>query len=167
MLNYFNIKTSSLSLCVIIASFLGVSISYSDFYLFHLVLFLSALVWLYQLKQNKFKMDLSFLSKNHINSIIIIFLWYLISLLWAPSLTYGLKYIFYIFCGLLISINVIYFSNNIRKIDKIFKILSIFVYAEILIALLESFHKFQDANFIIFTRRWQLFWQRSYKLFKI
>ena len=62
---------------------------------------------------------------------------------WAPSFELGLKYIFYIFCGIAIMISIIYFSTNIASLDRIFYTLSLFIFLEIIIALFESFTVFR------------------------
>ena len=99
---------------------MGVAISYGDFYLFHFFLLIFLLVSLYQIKENGFLVDFSIFKKNHVPTLMIIFIWYIISLFWAPSFELGLKYIFYIFCGIAIMISIICFSTNIASLDRIF-----------------------------------------------
>ncbi len=136
------VSNSKLILALIISAFVGVAVSYGDFYLFHLLLFLLSAIWIYQIKDNNFLLNLDLFSKNYIPTLIIIFLWYLISLFWAPSLELGLKYIFYIFCGLTITLSIVSFSSSINNLNKIFNVLSFFILIEIIIGLIESFTSF-------------------------
>ncbi len=139
----FRISTNKLILALIVSAFIGVAVSYGDFYLFHFVLFLLSIIWIYQIKDNNFLLDLNLFSKNYIPTLITIFLWYSISLFWAPSLELGFKYIFYIFCGLTLTISIISFSSSIANLNKIFNLLSLFILIEIIIGLIESFTSFR------------------------
>ncbi len=141
--NLFKVSKNKLILALIISAFVGVAISYSDFYLFHFVLLALSTIWIYQIKENEFRLDIDLFRKNHVFTLIIIFSWYLISLFWTPSLELGLKYIFYIFCGLTITLSMISFSSNIINLNKVFYMLSIFIFIEIIIGLIESFTSFR------------------------
>tara|TARA_Y100000768_G_scaffold521_1_gene411 strand:+ start:49782 stop:51080 length:1299 start_codon:yes stop_codon:yes gene_type:complete len=137
------INKNKLILSFIISAFVGGAISYSDFYLFHFVLLTLSIIWIYQIKENEFRLDIDLFSKNHVFPLIIILLWYLISLLWTPSIELGLKYIFYIFCGISITLSIISFCSNVVNLNKIFYMLSIFIFIEIIIGLIESFTSFR------------------------
>ncbi len=130
-------------LTFIISGFLGVSISFGSLYLFHIILSILAILLFYSLKENNFNLKIGFLNKTYVPNFVIIFAWYIVSLLWTPNLELGLKYIFYIFCGLILLLSIISFSINLKNLDKIFHLLSIFVLIEIVIALLESFTSFR------------------------
>ena len=137
------INKNTIKLILIASASIGIAISYSDFYLFHLVISILGLLWIINFKENKYKLDISLLSKKHIRILIPIFAWYLLSLFWAPSLELGLKYIFYIFCGIVILLNVVSFSKNINNLNKIFNVLSYLIIFEIIIGLFESFSTFR------------------------
>ena len=139
----FTISNKAIILSLIGAAFIGVAVSYSNFYLFHLILLILSIVWFYQLKENKYKLDLNIFLKKYVPTLLIIFIWYSFSLFWTPNLELGLKYLFYIVCGITISISIISFSSNIENLNKIFYLLSIFFFIEIAIALLESFSSFR------------------------
>ena len=139
----FKIGKDKLILALIMSAFIGVAFSYSVFYLFHFFLLILLTVWIYQIKDNEFRLNLDLLTNNHIITLIIVFLWYLISLFWAPSIELGLKYIFYIFCGLSITLSIVSFSSTIINLNKIFYLLSIFIVLEIIIGLIESFTSFR------------------------
>ena len=139
----FKLGKDKLILALIISAFVGVAISYSDFYLFHFVLLIFSTIMIYQIKENEFRLNLDLFTKNHVITLIIIFSWYLISLFWTPSLELGLKYIFYILCGIVIILSIISFSSSIVNLNKIFYLLSIFIILEITIGLIESFSSFR------------------------
>ncbi len=137
------ISYNHLVLFLIVSAYLGVAISFSDFYLFHFALIILGILSIYKLKKNEYRLDINILSKNYVFLLVVIFIWYSASLFWAPRIELGLKYIFYLFCGLTISISIISFSDSIRNLNKIFHLLSIFVFVEIIISLVESFTSFR------------------------
>jgi teichuronic acid biosynthesis protein TuaE len=137
------VNINSVILSLIVSAIIGVAISFSDFYLFHLILSILTVIWIYQVKENKYRLSLDIFSNNHVKALIVIFLWYLLSLVWAPDLILGLKYIFYLFCGIIILISFISFSNNIENLNTIFKTLSFLIIVQIAIALIESFTSFR------------------------
>jgi len=139
----FRISKNKLILALIISAFVGVAFSYGDFYLFHFILLLLASIWIYKIKDNNFLLNLNLFSKNHIPTLIAIFLWYAFSLFWAPSLELGFKYIFYIFCGLTLTLSIVSYCSSIDNLNKIFNLLSIFILIEIMIGLIESFTTFR------------------------
>ncbi len=128
---------------LIISAFLGVAISYSDFYLFHFILAMSAMVIFYKFKQNEFCINIGIFKKNYVKTLVAILFWYMLSVLWAPNFDLALKYIFYIFCGLAITLSFISFSSNIKNLNQIFYFLSLFIIIEILISMIESFTSFR------------------------
>ncbi len=141
--NQYTLNLNSIFLFLVASAFLGVSISFADFFLFHFVLFISSILLLYKIKENQFNVKISLFLNPHIFSLLLIFFWYLLSLFWAPNLQLGIKYNFYIFCGLFIILSIVSFCTNIEELNKMFKMLSLFIFIEILIALLESFTSFR------------------------
>ena len=141
--NSLSISYNQLNLSLIISAFIGVSISYKDFYIFHFFLLILSFFWFHQFRKNEYTLKIDFLSKNHILTLIIFLFWYAVSLLWAPSLELAIKYIFYIFTGLIIVLSIVTYSDKIYKLNKLISILSTFVIIEILIAILESFTDFR------------------------
>ena len=137
------LNINQLILGFICTAFIGVSISYGDFYLFHSLLIFLVIIWFYNLKENKYRIALDIFKIKFVPTLFFIFAWYLLSLLWAQNVILGLKYNFYIFCGLSITISIIKFSSNTEKFDRLFKILTLFLFAEISVALLESLTSFR------------------------
>ena len=131
--NTYRISKNQLILALIVSAFIGVSVSYGDFYLFHFILLSLASIWIYQIKEKNFLLNLNQFSKNHIPTLIAFFLWYVTSLFWAPSLELGFKYIFYIFCGLILTLSIVSYSSSINNLNKIFNLLSFFILIEIII----------------------------------
>ena len=132
-----------LILACIGSAFVGVSISYADFYLFHFFIIIVSIFGLYSLKQNNYKLQINILYIKYVGTLYVIFFWYLLSLFWTPSLELGLKYIFYLFCGLFVCFAIIVYSSKIEKLDKIFYLLATLIFFEITIAILESFTSFR------------------------
>ena len=137
------ISKNKITLALILSSFLGVSISFSDLYLFHIFLIISFLVWLYEFKKNKYLFNYSFFLRKYVKTLILILLWYFLSILWAPDKVLGLKYLFYLICGFITTATIILFSSNIKNLNIVYKLLSMIVFIEIVIALLESFTGFR------------------------
>ena len=134
---------SGLIMAFLSSAVIGVGISYSDLYLFHIILSILIIFWFYQLKQNDYKFNFYVFRENYIFPPIIMFCWYLLSTFWAPDIALALKYVFYIFCGLTITLTIVHFSNSVGKLNIIFKILSVFFIIELIIALAESFTNFR------------------------
>ena len=134
---------NKLTLYLIISAGIGVAISYGDFYLFHLALFILSLVCLFELKENNYLLNFDLFTKKYNKIFLVIFSWYLISLFWTPDLRLGIKYLFYLFCGSAISLSIVYYSDSLKKIDSFFRSISILVFLEIFIGFFESFTSFR------------------------
>ena len=139
----FIVNNNSIILALLSSAIIGVAISFSDIYLFHLILSILTIIWIYKFKENKYRLNLDIFSDNHSKVLLVVLSWYLLSLLWAPSLVLGLKYMFYLICGIIITFSFIYFSKSIEDLNTIFKVLSFFITIEIIIALAESFTSFR------------------------
>lgn len=137
------ISSYKLNLLLILSSFLGLAISFGNFYLYHFFIFIVIIVWLYQFKCNSYVFNIEFFKNRYIFSLSIFFSWYLLSLIWTPSHILGLKYIFYIFCGFFLTLNILAVSTNLERLNKIFNLLSVLVFFEIAISLMESFSDFR------------------------
>ena len=122
------LKINSLLMMLVVSSFLGVSISYSDLYLFHLILFFLVTLWLYILKSNDYVQAVNIFKIKYIKTFILIFLWYSLSLLWTPSFSLGIKYLFYLFCGIIISLSTVTICRDLKKLNNLFNVLSIFCF---------------------------------------
>ncbi len=128
---------------MIVSSVIGVAISYADIYLYHIFLLFIFFLLFIKLKLSNYSLNLG----SHLGNLhfffFLIFLWYSFSLFWAPNLIYGLKYLFYIACGSLLSLSIIFFASTMKRLDTLFKVLTVIFTIEIIIALLESFTAFQ------------------------
>ena len=142
-LKQFQLSTFSLKKAFIFSGIIGVSISYSDFYLFHLMLLILIFVQFLNLKQNNFKFDYSILSEKYVLPLAVFLLWYVFSLLWTPNLLLGFKYIFYLSCGIFLSLTIITNCKKIKNFKSIFNLLSYAIGFQIIIGLIESFSNFR------------------------
>lgn len=143
MIKSLSLSKNAIQLFLICSAMIGVSFSYGDFYLFHLLLLMIVSFWLYEFKEDGFKLNIKIFSEFNILILLIIFFWYLISLIWAPDFILGLKYIFYILCGITLLINIVQFSDSIGAINKLFRFLSYLFFIELIIGLFESFTFFR------------------------
>ena len=69
----FIINKNSIILALLSSAIIGVAISFSDFYLFHLILFILTIICIYQLKENKYRLNLDIFSDNHVKVLITVF----------------------------------------------------------------------------------------------
>lgn len=137
------IKTSSLSILLIISAVIGVAISYSHFYLFHAVLILLFTALFIRIIQNKGKINLPMLARKYHYMFYFMFIWYLLSVTWSVYPKYSVQYIFYIFCGISVALTIVYYGNSLEKLQHIFKPISTVFIIEIFFSLLEAFTRFR------------------------
>ena len=143
MLKNFSVNIDKLILSGLGFAAMGVAISYSDIYLFHIWFALLGFLYLIKFKYSRYLLKFDKQFSNHFLFLISMFVWYSISLIWTQDIILGLKYIFYIFCGLVISFTIINYSKNLEKLNEIYKVLSFVFIIEIIISLLESFGLFR------------------------
>jgi len=143
MIRSFNMKTDTLIHMMIGSAVIGIGISFSDFYLFHFFLFALFMVLFFQLKSTNFQLTFENRYGNNELLFLIMIVWYVISIFWAPDIEYAGKYLFYIFCGISISLTIIYFSKTEEKLNALFKTIGGVLLFELFFALLESFTNFR------------------------
>ena len=143
MVNRFSINIDKFVLIGIGFAAIGVAVSYADIYLFHIWFLLFGFFWLIKIKNSQYLLEFEFFFSNHFLFLISMFVWYTISLIWTQDTILGIKYLFYIFCGLIISFIIINYSKNIERLNEIYKVLSFVFIIEIIISLLESFNLFR------------------------
>jgi teichuronic acid biosynthesis protein TuaE len=121
---------------------IGVGISYSKVYLFH-IMFIFMIAYISYLSFIKKKKTIS-IQKNYIDIFpIFIFIFYSLSLLWVKNIEYGLSYTLYVFFGIgIIYISVSLFKDSIT-FEKYFKYIMIITIVDILCSLLEIFTSFR------------------------
>ena len=139
----FLLTIDKLILAVIGSAAIGVAISYADLYLFHLLLIMLGIFQFIELKNRKYLLSIEVVNSKYIISLIIILLWYSISMFWTPDVILGLKYLFYFFCGIILSIIIVQFSQSTDSLNKLYKMLSIIIIVELIIALFEAFSTFR------------------------
>ena len=128
---------------MIISSVIGVAISYCDIYLYHVCLLIMLFFLFLRLKLSNYRFNLPKDIGNFYFFFLLIFLWYSFSIFWAPNFIYAFKYLFYLLCGSILSLSIIFFVKSQQKLDILFKALSFIFIIEIIIALFESFTFFQ------------------------
>lgn len=121
-----------------VTAMIGVGISYSKLYLFHLIyagLGITLLI--------KYKSFFRALPTKLHYCFYFFFLWYLLSIFWSINTGYSIAYLFYIFLGSTISLFTLYYLDNIDKIIKALKAIGIVLIIELIFSLLESFTSFR------------------------
>lgn len=137
------IRYQSIFKWFLISSILAVSVSYKSLYFYHIML---VILLLYNLIKHTIKHDTL---RNNTVSIrdhyffFFFFIWYSLSMLWSINFSYSLVYLFYLFCGISISLSVIYYSITIDKLEYVFKICAIFFVIEIILSIFEVFTPFR------------------------
>ena len=119
MIRSIKLNTDTLIQLMLGSAVIGVGISFGDFYLFHFFLFALFMVLFFQLKNLNMKLPFKKRFGNYDLLFLVMFVWFAISIFWAPDIVYAGKYIFYIFCGMSISITVIYFSTTVEKLNAL------------------------------------------------
>ena len=143
MIRSIKLNTDTLIQLMLGSAVIGIGISYGDFYLFHFFLFSLFMVLLVQWKNLNLKLPFTKRFGNYDLLFLVMFVWYAISILWAPDIGYAGKYIFYIFCGISISMTIIYFSKTGEKLNALFKTIGAVLLIDLFFALLESFTSFR------------------------
>ena len=139
----FKLSIDNLIFLMLGSALIGIAVSYGDFYLFHFFVGLLGFFSLYSIKDKQYKFSIKKIVTNYSFFPLIMFLWYSLSIIWSPSLLLSLKYIFYLFCGLLIQFSIIYYAQSKIKLDHLFKLFSSILVLELVIALSESFTTFR------------------------
>ena len=139
----FHLHLSWVTLGFIGSAAIGIAISYGDLYLFHIMMGAMLLISFIKLKEAGFKVLIAPIQNIYSLFLILFLIWYSISLLWAPDMGMGTKYLFYIFCGVVISFSIVFFANKQEKIKSVFTILSVIFALDMGFAILESFSNFR------------------------
>lgn len=134
------IKFDSIVKFFLVSSVIGVAISYSKVYLFHGVLIILVLSYLYL---NKLKIKIKKIPTKLHYIFYFMFLWYFLSIIWSINKIYALEYLFYIVCGLSIVLTLVYYNDSLNKLREIYKLIGSIFILEIIISLLESFTNFR------------------------
>lgn len=121
---------------------IGVAISYSKLYLFHVALVLLIFVFI-KTNVNNFKIKLPKLPTKLHYIFYFMFIWYSLSVLWSIKSSYSMIYLVYLLFGLFIILIMVYYIRDISIQDKVFKILGIIFIVEIIFCLLEVFTNFR------------------------
>ena len=125
---------------LIVAAVVGLGISYSKLYLFHVVLIIHLII-LGTL--DRFKIRIPALEMKESWFLLFTFFWYSVTLLWSIQAEYTLRYLFYIFCGNYIVYVMLFNSETESQFKEVFKYMAIFFTLELFICLLEIFTPFR------------------------
>lgn len=137
-----SVSLDSIYKAFLVSAVIGVGISYSKLYLFHMfmVLLLFSVSFLF-IKKGSVRVV-----KAYNRSYLIffyIFTHYALSILWSINTGYSIRYMFYIFCGVTISLSIFYYSNTVNKLNVTFKYLAIPFIIETILSILEALKVFR------------------------
>lgn len=136
-----NIKLTSVVELFLASSVIGLGLSFSKIYLFHVVLLLLILTISYLSLKKQVR-----IVHPRTNLHIVYYLmiaWYLIATVWCQEPLYSIMYLFYLFCGVSIVVVIIYYSSTYDSLHRIFKIFAVLFIVELLISLFESLGLFR------------------------
>ncbi|MGA2406164.1 MAG: O-antigen ligase family protein [Bacteroidales bacterium] len=130
------IKYDTIVKAFLVSAVLGVAISYSSLYLFHILLVVVLLSQLYLIsKNNKFLIHRTPTKLHYI--FYIMFIWYTLSMFWCLHIRNALIYLFILFCGISTVIIIISYAKNQNRIDSVFKVLAAVFIIEIVLSFFE------------------------------
>jgi len=124
----------------IVSAIIGVGISYSNLYLFHILLVIYVFTYLLLYPINKFSENF-LLSKYPTRLHYIIFftiIWYSLMLIITENKFYGIKYLSFIIIGNIIIFIVVQKIKMISQLKNLYKTIAIIIIVEIIISLFES-----------------------------
>ncbi len=122
------------------SALLGVAVSYSAFYLFHLSLGLLVLLTVAEARRGLW---VRHLPDNSHRFLYVMFFWYALSVAWSSNRIYSIQYLFYLFCGLAVTMAVIYLVRDERTLQRLLRIAGAIVGIEVCLSLLEAFTPFR------------------------
>ncbi len=140
-----NKSVTILRTTLIISGIIGIALSYSSVYLFHIVLFISILYILYQQWKDKYYTKTIF---THYPLPILVFfaftfLWFIFLLFFAQNKTYAFYHLIYIGIGTLIMIIIPAFTRDKNDIKNVMKALGLITCVDLLIGFGESLGLFR------------------------
>lgn len=143
---------------LVISALIGLGISYSALYFFHVTVLLILLIYSFSItkKFNEFTV-VKQISKMHI-PVIVMFCWYFLSILWVENLIDYMKYMFYLMCGVFIIFFVLF---QVQKENIILKIYTISLYTislQVIVSFLEIISPFRwpispFSKYVVFFNR--------------
>ena len=137
-------KLSKLSIYVVCSAIVGVALSYSDLYFFHLMLIFLIVFHILDKKNSFTNLEKSNLKTSRmLLPFVIAFSWYAISMAWSENLIYSIKYLFYLFCGISLVAIIVSHNSSLKSFEKLFKPLSLLLLIELIIGIMESLTSFQ------------------------
>jgi teichuronic acid biosynthesis protein TuaE len=120
---------------------IGVAISYSKLYLFHIVLVVLLIYLFFDWVRSRLVIPAMPTKLHYI--FYLMFLWTFISIAWSVSLNHTINYLFYIFCGTSLVLSVIFYARDLERQRKVFTVLGIFFMIEIIFSLMEALTDFR------------------------
>lgn len=136
------IKFSSIVHLFIFTAICGAALSYSNLYLFHIVMglmFLSLLL----IGATKKRLPIKTMPNRLHYFFVFMLAYYTLTLLWTISPSSTLTYMFYIVCGGVLAVTVIYYGDNEESLSNIFKVSGVAFLLQIFFCILEVYTPFR------------------------
>jgi teichuronic acid biosynthesis protein TuaE len=127
---------------LVATAIIGVGISYSNLYLYHVVLIGIFFYFILYIKQNNYRLTLP-AGRQYPLFLIGMLVWYFLSLFWSINKLYTLQYLFYLICGISLSLVVVWYGTNEERLRRIFSIAAAIFLLEMVFSLLESLTSFR------------------------
>lgn len=127
----------------LVAAVLGMAISFQKLFLLHVVFIFIAIV----LASKKLRTQSGFhfdIQPTYLHLFpLLMFVWYTVMTPFSPHMDHASKYLFYIFNGLFIVLFIVYYSENIDYLNKVYRTLSVIFTIEIIVSLIETYTPFK------------------------
>lgn len=127
----------------ILSAFVGLGVSYGPVYLSHIALVAVMVACLAEICRRRGQVALPRLPANLHYFPWLMILWYATTILWSSNPTASIKYIIYLAYGASITLAVVYYGRDERKLGFLLTSLMLALCAEMSLGLLESFTEFR------------------------
>ena len=134
-INLLRLSKKEIVIFLILSGFLGSGLSYGKLYLYHIVLFCAAGVFIFF---NLTKVNFSNMKSNHHIIFPIIFIWYAFSILWSPDRLNSVTYLGYISLGIIFTYTIIFYNGDEKSLRLLFNLCSFLFIAEIILGVTET-----------------------------
>ncbi len=129
----------------VVSAIIGVGISYSNFYMFHLalIIYMFFYIWIVPLKNFPENYLLSKYPSRLHYFLIFSIIWYALMIFISENKLYGITHLVYLIIGSIIVFVIVQRVKNAEILVTLFKALAIVVFVEIFISFLESIEVFR------------------------
>ncbi len=135
--------TSAAVLLFLLASLVGLGISIGPVYLSHIVLAGLAVATGATVCRRAGVLRIPQLPSNLHYFPLMMVGWYTVTLLWCPNQEAGIKYVFYLSYGSCITLAVVYYGREVKRMEGLVSAIMVVISVEIFLGMLEAFTEFR------------------------